>query len=608
MRTLLTIFLLCVSPVLFAQKKSKKAADPLAGIETELQQVLKDRRAAGFAVAVVRKDQVIYLKGFGYRDYENKIPVTPETLFAIGSCTKAFTSSLIGLLNKDGLVEYDKPVRNYLPDLHFANNELSDGVTLRDMMCHRTGLPRHDYSWYLFKSKSRDSLIQRIQYLEPTAALRQTWQYNNFMFLAQGVVVEKLTHKSWENNIREQFFSPLGMKRSNFSIQAMEADSNAAKGYRVYKDSIIRKMDYYHIDAMGPAGSINSSVKEMSNWLMTWISGGKFHEKEIIPEAYATMAISSQMVAGAGLPDKDIPDAQFGNYGFGWFLSSYRGHYRVEHGGNIDGFSASTSFFPSDSIGIVVLSNQNGSAVPGIVRNLIADRLLDLNRIDWNARANEAEAKARKNAATVAENATSSQVKGTHPSHDLEAYTGLFDNPGYGYFEVALKGDSLMMLLPADEKVWLRHYHFDIFETFGIDKKTGIDTSEKSQLKIQFHMNTAGEIAKITMPLQPGLEDIVFTRKPKPQEITRAELEKYLGEYQFSAAEVVKFYIKGENTMYAFIKGQPEYELVPTGKNTFALKELKGFKAVFEENEKGEITAVNLIQPNGTFKAKKKTE
>jgi len=193
----------------FAQKNPVAPANALAGIDSTLERILKDRKAAGFAVAVIEKNKVIYAKGFGYRDVEKKLPVTPNTLFAIGSCTKAFTSMLVGLLNKEGLVDYDKPVREYLPALKFFNTEMNNQVTVRDMMCHRTGLPRHDYSWYLFNTDSRDSMLQRVQYQEPTATPRQTWQYNNFMFLAQGMITEKLTGKSWEQNIREITLNPL---------------------------------------------------------------------------------------------------------------------------------------------------------------------------------------------------------------------------------------------------------------------------------------------------------------------------------------------------------------------------------------------------------------
>ncbi|MBI5373120.1 MAG: serine hydrolase [Sphingobacteriales bacterium] len=596
--------LLSLNPC-FAQKKTAKPADPLAGIDTVLQRVLKDRKAAGFAVAVVSKNKVIYAKGFGYRDYENKLPATANTLFAIGSCTKAFTASLIGLLNKENKLEYDKPARDYLPALHFFNNELDNGVTVRDMMCHRTGLPRHDFSWYLFNTVSRDSLLQRIRYQEPTAPLRQTWQYNNFMFLAQGMIAEKLTGRSWENNVKEKIFIPLGMNASNFSVNDLAKSPDAAFGYSLYKDSLIRKSDYYAINAMGPAGSINSNVTEMSNWVITWINGGKFNGKEILPPAYTKEAMSSQMVISAGLPDPEIPDAHLANYGFGWMISSYRGHYRVEHGGNIDGFSASTCFFPADSIGIIVLTNQNGSALPGIVRNTIADRLLQLKTIDWNGRTNLAWQKAKTAAKEAQQTVISNRKTGTSPSHAPADYTGLFNHPGYGTFEIISRKDSLIMLTQNGE-AWLRHYHYDVFEVLPIDKKEGIDTTGKDNLKARFQVNNAGEIGSVFLPLQPGLKDLEFTRKAKAKELSKEELGRFTGEFEFAPGKGVKFYLKGDKTLFAFIEGQPEYELVAVDKNKFDLKVLPGYSALFEENEKGEILSVSFIQPNGTFKAKKK--
>ena len=604
MKISIAICLLLFSFASFGQKKTSPA-DPLADIDATLEKILQDRKAAGFAVAVVSKDKIIYAKGFGYRDYEKKLPVTANTLFAIGSCSKAFTSMLMGMLQKEGSLDLDKPVRDYLPELKFFNNEMNNNITVRDIMCHRTGLPRHDYSWYLFNTASRDSLLQRLQYQEPTAPLRQTWQYNNFMFLLQGMIAERKYGKSWEQNIKEKIFDPLGMKTANTSIKDMEKSADASLGYALVKDSIIKKLDYYNINAMGPAGSINSSVNEMANWVIAWINGGKFNGKEIFPSNYMREAMSSQMVIGAALPDKEKPDIHLSNYGFGWFLASYRSHYRVEHGGNIDGFSASTSFFPSDSIGIIVLTNQNGSSVTALVRNTIADRLLKLKPIDWLADRKAADAKAKAAAKEAEKKVTSNKKTGTKPSHVLKDYEGLFNNKGYGSMEIFTNNDSLF-IRTANDEAWLRHYHYDVFEYFSIDKKEGIDTTAKAPTNLQFHMSATGEIDKITMMLEPGLSEIEFTRIPKPKEITKADLEKFVGEYELGPGAIAKFYIKGEKTLYAFIEGQPEYELVPTDKNKFELKALKGYSVLFDENDKGEISACSFIQPNGTLKAPKK--
>ena len=385
----------------------------LKGIEKELEEVLETFKVAGFGVAVVEKDKVIFSEGFGYSDYENKIKADENTLFAIGSCTKAFTSSIIGMMEADGDVSLDASPAEYIPGFSFINDEMNNSIKVKDLMCHRTGLPRHDFSWYFFPGETKDALLKRVKYMEPFTGVREQWYYNNFMFLAQGVIAEKVSGKSWEDNVREKIFTPLGMTRSNLSIDEMEDSDNASLGYELKDNKEIKKMDYYRIATMGPAGSINSSAREMANWVMTWINDGKYEGEEIVPSSYRRQAISSQVVAAAGFQQRNSPDMHFANYGFAWFLASYKGHYRVEHGGNIDGFSASTCFFPSDSIGIVVLVNQNGSAVPGVVRNLIADRMLGVEKSDWIKITKDRIDKALKSAEEAEDSAESAKKTGT---------------------------------------------------------------------------------------------------------------------------------------------------------------------------------------------------
>jgi CubicO group peptidase (beta-lactamase class C family) len=589
-------------------QKHHAAVDPFAGVDTAFARVLKDWHAAGFAVAVIDRDKVIYSRGFGYRDAEAKLPVTPHTLFAIGSCTKAFTASLIGLLDDQGVLDIDKPVRNYLPELKFYNPQMDDMITLRDMMCHRTGLPRHDLAWYLFPGDTRDSLIRKIHYMEPTAGIREKWQYNNFMFMAQGSVVEKLSGKSWEDNITQKIFQPLGMNESYFSIKDMEKSTDASLGYGLKGDSVLKKLDYYQIGGLAPAGAINSNVLDMASWVTTWIEGGKFHGKNVLPKKYVDEAMSAQMVSGAGVPSKEAPDVFFSSYGFGWILSAYRGHYRVEHGGNIDGFSASTCFFPSDSIGIVVLTNQNGSAVPSIVRNIMTDRVLRLPAKDWSGYLKGVSDQAKADAKKVAANKISSRKPGTHPSHTLGDYAGIYSNPGYGSFEVALQQDSLFAIF-LKQTWWLKHYHFDIFDPIDKDPKEGIDTSntDGGGIRLQFEMDQAGNISSVSMQLEATLDKpIVFTRTPKATALSVGELQKYVGEYVLGGSVTAKIYIKNDKTLILFVPGQPEYELVPTGSDKFIIKTLTGFAIQFNKNDKGEITELLAIQPNGTFKATKK--
>jgi CubicO group peptidase (beta-lactamase class C family) len=604
MKKLLTLFLTFISVAASAQKK-QAPDNRFAGIDEKLHAVLADWHVAGFAVAVVEKNKIVYAKGFGYRDYENKKPATPNTLFAIGSCSKAFTSGLLGVLRNDSKISFDEKPSTYVPELKFFNDDMNADITVRDLMCHRTGLPRHDLSWYLFSSDSKDSLIRRIQYMEPSAKVRERWQYNNFMFLTQGVIAEKITGQSWEKNINERFFKSLGMNTSNTSIAELEKSAEPSFGYRVKEDKEITRMDYYHIRGMAPAGSINSSVNEMANWVKTWINGGKFDGKEILPASYVSEAIGSQMIIAGSLPSKEHPDIQFANYGYGWFLASYKGHYRVEHGGNIDGFSASTCFFPSDSLGVVVLVNQNGSQVPSIVRNLVVDRMLKLSLTDWSKELKDAADKNKKSEKETLAKATSSVKKGTKPSHLPEEFEGKYSLDGYGTFRINALHDSLFAFM-GKYQYWLKHYHYDIFQPFDVDKKHKIDTTDKSNMRFNFVTGLNGEIERVLInDVEPSLKKpMEFTRLPASKEIKPEELKKYVGEYALGT-QVAKVFIKAEQTLFLFVPGQPEYELVYLGSDKFSIKSLNGYKVEFEQIG-GVVNGCAFVQPNGTFKAKKK--
>jgi CubicO group peptidase (beta-lactamase class C family) len=600
---IISALLCCLVSITAIAQKTNKTVDRFKGLDTAFARILKDWKAAGFAVAVVEKDKVVYTKGFGYKDWEAKTPVTEETQFAIGSCTKAFTASLIGILAKEDKVDLDKPVRNYLPALNFFNNEMNDQVTLRDMMCHRTGVSRYDYSWYFFPSRSKDTLMQRMQYMEPSEPLRRKWQYNNFMFMLQGLVAEKLTGKSWEDNISQKLFEPLGMNNSNTTLAAWKQAKDLAVGYNVKHDSIIHQSDYFDISGMAPAGSINSSVTDMAKWVTLWINGGKYQGKEILPTQFVTEAMSSQMVMSGALPSKERADMYLSNYGFGWMLSSYRGHYRVEHGGNIDGFSASTCFFPSDSIGIVVLCNQNGSQVPAMVRNLISDRLLGLPYRDWQTQAYKEDTAARAKSKAELKTRVTDRKTGTTSSHPLKDYTGLYTSAGKESFELYLQHDSLFMLVP-NKKLYLRHYHYDVFNLWDKDDLQDNDTSNTDGIKILFRMDESGNIVSASMPLEGPAKPIVFTKGAKAKPMSKDSLQKYVGDFSLNGT-VVKVYIKGENTLYVFVPGQPEYELIPNDKDKFSLKILPAYSVQFTRNIKNEVTDLTFMQPNGNFKATK---
>ncbi|RZL13600.1 MAG: serine hydrolase, partial [Pedobacter sp.] len=342
------------------------------------------------------------------------------------------------------------------------------------------------------------------------------------------------------------------------------------------------------------AGSINSSVNDMTNWLKVWISGGFYKGKEILPTDYVRQAASSQMVMEAALPAKH-DDVFLANYGLGWMIGSYRGHYSVEHGGNINGFSANVAFFPSDKLGIVVLTNQNGSKVPTLVTNSIADVMLKLKLIDWNGEAT---------AETMEANKAKKEVKklpviqNTSPSHPLKDYVGSFENPAYGIFNVRLEDNALHTVF-GDEKILLKHMYYDVFDPKSIDKNGVADTAQ-SNVIFNFYSGVDGKINSIVIFLDGSEKPVVFDLKPEIKTLSLKILENLVGDYMMGQTPV-KVYLKG-NVLFVSVPGQPEYETVVVDETTFDLKILKGFSVKFENPEKGKVNELTFIQPNGTFK------
>jgi CubicO group peptidase (beta-lactamase class C family) len=475
-------------------------------LDQKLNELLRVTQAPGFAIGIVKGNTVIYSKGFGYRDIEHKLPVDANTLFPIGSCTKAFTCAILGQLEKEQLLSFENSPIDYISDLHFYTPALDSLLSITDLMSHRTDIPRHDYSWYLFPSESKDSLLSRIKHHVPFTGIRKKWHYNNFMYLVLGVISERITGKSWEENIGERLFQPLEMTRSNLTCDSLISSSNIAIGYSLRNDSVIHQMNYYRIGGMAPAGSINSCVNDMVKWLKVWLNEGYHKNQAILPPAYVSEAMSSQAVVNGGMPGKDIPGIHFTNYGYGWYLHSYCGHYLVEHGGKIDGFSANVGLFPSDSLGIVVLSNQHLSPLPNLVRNTVADHLLQLSPCDWKE--NYLASKQKRKASPI----TNQDTKHNYdtiplPPRPLPNYTGVFHHPGYGQIYIQLQNDSL--LAHAEQTIfYLKHLGNNVFQPTN-------DKFKSTVPPIHFIQNQADHIKSFEMHLEPALKTpIIFKRLP----------------------------------------------------------------------------------------------
>ena len=490
----------------------------LDGLDEFVIGVMREWHVPGLALGVIRDGQPVVLEGYGLRDVERQLPVTPHTLMAIGSNSKSFTVVLMGMLADSGTLEWDEPVRTYLADFRLFDDFATAEMTPRDLVTHRSGLPRHDGLWY-GRSFTRAELYQRLRYLEPNASFRSRWQYQNLMFMTAGYLVERLTSRSWDELVRERIFEPLGMSRSNTSVGDLAGAGDVALAY-VWRDCPpdraagssrppvrtecgLTNVPYRNIDAVGPAGSINSSVEEMVRYIQFHIDSGAYDGEQLLSkENAAAMQTSQTLVGGSETWPDELGTA---TYGLGLSVTSYRGHKLVQHGGGIDGFISQMSWLPRERIGVMVLTNMSGNnPVPTLVTRNVLDRLLGLDQIDWIARTKkqqeEAEARREKRRAERA----AEQKAGTSPSHPLAAFVGTYENPGYGRFVVETAGDALEVSIDGF-RVKLAHFHYDVFE---VEEQPRVPLSGR----VTFLMNATGEIDRMAVPLETNVADIVFTR------------------------------------------------------------------------------------------------
>jgi len=568
------------------------AKESLEGFDKFIDQALEDWLTPGLAIGIVLDNEVIYAEGFGLRDREQSLPVTPKTIFAIGSSTKAFTTFLLGLLVDEGKLDWDKPVADYLPGFRLHDEYATLHMTPRDLVTHRSGLPRHDLAWYS-STFDRATLVERLPFYQPNEDLRETFQYNNMMFLTAGYLGGQLTESTWEDAIRERIFKPLGMSSSNFSVNDSQKAPDYALPYEE-KDDEIRLMAFRNIDNVGPAGSINSNIVDMTRWLLVHLNKGKLEGKQIISEPTLTDMHTPHMVISA-IPEE--PEFSPTCYGMGWFIQTYRGHYRVQHGGNIDGFTALVTLFPRDGLGIVALANMNGAALPNLATLHAADRIFGLEFKDWNGEALE-KWKVGKQATKEAEEKKDTMRKpDTKLAHPLQEYAGEYEHPGYGILKIELKDQQLVMTF-NDIVTPLEHWHYEVFN--GLENP---DDHTFEDMRIRFLTNMKGDVDAVAAPFEMMVDEIIFKRRADSQLSDPEYLKRFLGLYEI-ADQKITIGLKG-NVLIASIAGQGQLELVPDRDDEFNLKDIAGISIKFVVGEDGSVTAL-FKQPNGVFEAKRK--
>jgi len=596
LRSTLNSFLFCVFALtlalafsgLSAYAQDQDIAKKLQGFDAYMEQTIKDWNTPGIGVGIVVNDKLVFAKGYGYRDYENKLPFTPTTLCQVASNSKLFTAVAAGFLVEEGKLTWDKPIRESVPTIQFFNDQLNTSVTLRDMLSHRTGVTRHDLIW--FKSDfTRKELFEKLKYLEPERPMRETFLYNNLMFSAVGQTIELQSGKSWEDFVREKILQPLEMNSTTYTIADMLKNPDHGVPFTEKRDTFdLYKIPYYEdTQGVAPAGAIISNIADMSHWLIALMNDGKYHGKQVLPASVlrATLqpAIALPNAQGEALGYWEVLNSA---YGMGRETASYRGRLVTFHGGDLPGFHSQISFMPNDRIGVIVMVIGNHSApLYDIVSYNVYERLAGLDLTPWSQR-RLAIRLARKKAGTEARaKAGADRVPNTKPSHQLNEYSGDYENPAYGILKIGLKDNQLHFGF-HEFQFPLSHFHYDRFDT--------PEDEQYGKFSVNFRTNPQGDIDSLLISLDEA--EAVFTRKPDT--IDPKVLKQLAGEYL--APGNVKFqvaYQPGAGLALLFAGGAPT-RLIP-------IKGLRFKTPRFSDDiyefvmENGQVTALKERDPSG---------
>lgn len=526
----------------------------------ELDQQRQTLHIPGMAIAVVMDDEVILAHGFGVTNIETETPVTPETIFAIGSSTKAFTSTLVGMLVDEGKMDWDDPITEYLPyfRMNIESEDEKAEVTIRDLLSHRTGFVRMGL---LFASGKipREEVLRDATLAEPWTGFRKEFYYSNVMYMAAGVAAGEATGSDWDTLIAQRIFEPLNMDSSSTSISDAQEDPRLSLGYlwdedlQKYKHKPIR-----NVDNIGPSGSINSNVLDMAQWVRLQLDLGEYEGRRLISEEQLRETWTGQIEIGGGV-----------SYGLGWMIREWEGQPVIEHGGNVDGFSAQVALLPESDLGFVMLTNASVSPLPAQSINMVWEALLG----EWE------------------------EIAGEGETEDYQPYLGEYiANFGTwkdAEFTVLVQNGRLAIDVPGQQ----------VFELKEPDEEGKWYFAITDEVAVSFDRDDTGSVVGMKL-YQAGL---VFELPRKgvkiALEIPLAELQKYLGSYRSDELGITVKAIIQNNRLAIDWPGQMVFELHPPDQEgTWFLRVSKDMSVMFEETQNGQVESLTFYQAGQKFK------
>jgi CubicO group peptidase (beta-lactamase class C family) len=441
MKKLLLLFIAAVwsASSVFAQNadRSHFISDSL---QVYINRGMTDWRIPGMAVCIIKDNKIVLMRGYGFKELGLTDKVDENTLFMIGSNTKAFTATALAMLQNQGKLSLDDKVTKYYPTFKLENKPASELVTVRDLLCHRLGFAtfQGDFTFYN-TDLTRDQIISKMALVKARHPFRTTWGYTNSAFLTAGQIIQSVTQRSWESYVKDNILAPLGMGNTLPLTKQMLTAFNRSAAHTLV-DGRLTAIPYCQIDALAPAGAISSSVNDMSKWVMCLLNDGKVGNRQVIPAAAIEATRQPQDVVGS-TTTLNNGETDYELYGLGWFLQDYAGHRIVMHTGGVNGFVSSVTLVPQEHLGIIVLTNTDANNFYDAIKWDIMDAYFKLPFHNYNkfylnrSRSSEESSMAldRRRHDTIAMNHA--------PSLPLTAYAGKYVNELYGNMTVTV-GDA----------------------------------------------------------------------------------------------------------------------------------------------------------------------
>ncbi len=458
---ILNLLLFIVFPVfVFAQSFDEK----LKEIDAYAQKVQKDWNVPGMAIAVVKDGKTVFAKGYGIQRLGGAERVDENTVFAIASNSKAFTTAAIAILIDEGKIGgWDDKVSKYLPEFQLFNPYVTSELTIRDLVSHRVGLDTFsgDLLWYE-ATYTDDEILRRLRHLKPVSSYRSRFGYQNLMFIAAGKIIERVSGKMWSAFVTERILQPLGMTRTTTSVKDIK--DNAAFPHNE-SGGTLRVLHRGNVDGAAAAAALNSSVADVAKWLRLQLGRGEFEGKRIFSERQSWEMWQPAVILPLSKPASDfLPTRHFNTYGLGWNIYDYQGRKIINHGGGLDGMLSKTVLIPEENAAFIILTNSEAQAY-NVMQYKIIDILTNAPSRDWNAEFLKRAETAKKAEAEARQKLEASRVANTKPSLLLKDYAGTYTGELYGDATITEENGKLVLrMLPSPNFVAdLEHWHYDTF-------------------------------------------------------------------------------------------------------------------------------------------------